>query len=1038
MIGNSYRLAAALGMVSAFALSAAVTAPVYAQESEQRDFDIPAQSLSRAIVEFSRQSEQVVTVPAALTRGKRSVAVHGRMTAAEALERLISGSGLEMARGQGGALTVRPLGNGQGGANLASSDGEDVGSSDKIVKNDPGVSEILVVGKKTQNTDIRRTENDAQPYVILTGDEVQQSGASTVSDFLRTRLPMNQATSSGPSGSIGRIDLRGLGSNQTLVLIDGRRAPATLQFGDFSQPDLSGIPPAQVDRIEVLPASASGIYGGGATGGVVNVILKHNYNGLDLAARYENTDDFAASALNISVNGGKTFNNGHTSISFSLARRNADTLAASDREEILSGPARLAARTTPSQPLAKMLPSLLPNVCAGNGVTCSTTNLVLDNGTSLGSNHTFVPDGYLGPYPTGANDGGQALASNGGAYDFSVRGVAVLPDENYSGSFDLRHSFSRTIEAYLHVDKRHAESAAVQASQALVNIPGASLNNPFQQDIIVTFPGPNTPSRFGDKALTLRGGLIAKLPHGWSSSLEYSRTSSSNTSHSEAVGSVTPTAAGTAFLQTVALSDPITVVLPQNYSSLFNYTISDSSFSLLTKYLSARAGGPLFRLPGGSAVLNTVYEHGDESSDDLFLYQKSSVTSAVTTRWRPSMERNADSWYAELHAPILSSKNELSFAYVLEATFALRRDQSTVHIPPGQVVVPSSDGPFPAVNEIQRDFSSNNYTIALEYAPVRGLAFRGSYATGYLAPGLVDLAPPTITPNFPAFLFRLVDPRRGGSPVTGSITYTSGGNPNLEPEKSHTLALGAIMEPRFLPGLRLSLDRVAIDKSGELSTIGAQGILNQEALLPGRVIRGPNLAGDPAGYAGPVIAIDNSEVNFASTRVVAYDFQLDYRWSTSQWGNWRAYIIGTRQTEFAHKVAPTAPMIDSVGFNNGQLRWRANFGIDWDKGPWSVQWSAQYFDEFNICNADLSATDCATRQASQGAEHIPVQIYHDLSVRYKVGTAYKALAGFELALGIQNLFDTKPPASFLGASGAAYGDLRLRRFTFSLSKHFGL
>lgn len=108
--------------------------------------------------------------------------------------------------------------------------------------------------------------------------------ASNLEEFLSTRLPMNQTRGTFsrnlPEGGWREQkyvqSARGLGTNQTLILINGRRAPgvSTLLTGDLGQPDINGIPLSSVERVEVLPTTASGIYGGGATGGVINIVLR--------------------------------------------------------------------------------------------------------------------------------------------------------------------------------------------------------------------------------------------------------------------------------------------------------------------------------------------------------------------------------------------------------------------------------------------------------------------------------------------------------------------------------------------------------------------------------------------------------------------------------------------------------------------------------------------------------------------------------------------------------------------------------------------
>src|SRR5262249_42188326 len=143
----------------------------------------------------------------------------------------------------------------------------------------------------------KRSENDAQPYTILDAEAIQKSGAANIESFLKQRLTMNTTfhsnAQSGPgstSGATSSINLRGLGTNETLVLVIGRRIPGVNIFlGEVNQPDLNGMPLAAIERIEVLPSSASAIYGGAAVGGVVNVVLKRNFQGGEFDATYENT-----------------------------------------------------------------------------------------------------------------------------------------------------------------------------------------------------------------------------------------------------------------------------------------------------------------------------------------------------------------------------------------------------------------------------------------------------------------------------------------------------------------------------------------------------------------------------------------------------------------------------------------------------------------------------------------------------------------------------------------------------------------------------
>src|SRR5262249_10456959 len=142
------------------------------------------------------------------------------------------------------------------------------GATDESSK---GIPEILVEGSRSLNTDIRRSEDSPQPYVVFEREEIQRSQSINLGDFLSARLPMNTSAAQysgfvNGASVTSSVNLRGLGTNQTLILVDGRRMPGWSSQSTPSQADLNGIPLSAIERIEVLPSTAGGIYGGSATG----------------------------------------------------------------------------------------------------------------------------------------------------------------------------------------------------------------------------------------------------------------------------------------------------------------------------------------------------------------------------------------------------------------------------------------------------------------------------------------------------------------------------------------------------------------------------------------------------------------------------------------------------------------------------------------------------------------------------------------------------------------------------------------------------
>ncbi|KDA00739.1 TonB-dependent receptor [Hyphomonas oceanitis] len=280
---------------SAIVLSFAV-APAAAQETV--DFDIKRQPLARALLDFSEQSGLTVAAPSDLMNGKTSPAVEGDMGPTEALDRLLAGSGLKLVALPNGALTIvmaeaesRPLGTkaslGRGAASrvqLAQLQDRTVSdASPATLAQDEAEADadrekrqatVIVTG-----TTIRGVVPASAPVLSFDVSDIQSAGVVSVEEFFAT-LPQNFNGRSGEAfgataGSSFRSspNLRGLGDGATLVLLNGRRMVAP----GGSTPDLSFLPLNALERVDVLTDGASAIYGGDAIAGVINFVLKDEF-----------------------------------------------------------------------------------------------------------------------------------------------------------------------------------------------------------------------------------------------------------------------------------------------------------------------------------------------------------------------------------------------------------------------------------------------------------------------------------------------------------------------------------------------------------------------------------------------------------------------------------------------------------------------------------------------------------------------------------------------------------------------------------------
>jgi outer membrane cobalamin receptor len=250
------------------------SAPAFAQ-SEQRQFNIPAQTLATALEAFGRQSGKEILFDRSQTLGKRSQAISGSMSAERALRALLSGTGLvERAANQGTFLVERTK---DTVSSLAGENGVD---------DDSAGEEIVVTG-----TNIRGVTDLPSPSVTYTRSQIEQAGYTTVEEVFRS-LPQNVAEIS-PTASLGvgtsrissennqgvvGISLRGLGPESTLVLLNGKRRAGNLNGRVF---DIAMIPVALLERIEIVTGGRSAVYGSDAVAGVVNLVTTKSYSGFE-------------------------------------------------------------------------------------------------------------------------------------------------------------------------------------------------------------------------------------------------------------------------------------------------------------------------------------------------------------------------------------------------------------------------------------------------------------------------------------------------------------------------------------------------------------------------------------------------------------------------------------------------------------------------------------------------------------------------------------------------------------------------------------
>ena len=1042
--GHKHFLRSSSALLAASIFSASV--PAYARQATY-SFNIPSQNLADALAKFGKATKHQIVYDGRAARRGTSTALIGTYTAEGGLRRLLGGSGFAMRVGRAGVLIVEPT----TAQTAPSSTQEDAASGPEdqsvggVNQEALAVSEILVTGRRTLNVDVRRSEDDPQPYVVFDQETIRRSSAQNVETFLRDRLPMNAGgTPNGlrvtQLGAQSRVNLRSLGTGQTLILINGRRqTPGASTGGAPLQPDLNGIPLGAIERIEVLPATASGIYGGGATGGVINIVLRDNYTGAEIKFMHGSAFDGAAPEHRIDFSLG--FNPGsRTNILLTGSYYDQDAMLLGDRSELVSRYYDIARANAPALLMPPANPPLgaTPNIRSVDG-----TNLILDDGTPLGAAYTSIPAGYAGTL----SDNGRALVANAGNYDLGLAQSSQFitgaktqilgAPTNKSARLSIQHEFTPRLRVFLEgsVSENRARgvtTASIGSATSPLRISAGAPNNPFTTDILVTVPTDSFDFELETKVSQLRlaGGVIVGLPGNWQAAADYSWGRSINNQGGR-------TGIPGAALSAAVLNGSLDVLkdlqgAPLDLSSFLSYPPVEGRLVTDLRTAALRIGGPLFVLPAGAVTLSSILEYRDEQ------FNEATTSLNGSTIFFPSRSQNVASVYGEIKIPLFSSKNAQAGFHALEMQLAGRFDRYQVNGATGFLPAGSTD----PVVRTRNETSTFSPTVAIRYQPIEGVILRASYGTGFVPPDVSQLAP-TI---YPAPL-SVIDPLRGGATTVlpiGQILYL--GNPNLTPEKSNSISLGLVLTPRFVGGLRISADYTRIRKTHNIAAYptSIQGLVDDETLFPDRITRGPNLSGDPAGWPGPITAIDFTYFNISRAKVEALDVQLDYTRETPI-GTFTLASVATWQLTYETEALAGQPVIDNVGltYNNAQ-RFIGNAELRWSKGGWTAGWLARHYASYWTANPDAPSSAAALALQGNGGR-VPAQTYHDFFVSWSLDSqnanAPAWLRGAEVQLSVRNVFDKLPPfdANFYNVFRTFHspvGDARGATYQLSLTKRF--
>lgn len=937
-------LALALAAASGVSLAPQAWAQSGSATAEARaiDFDIPAQPLSAALLALADQSGLQVLFAEDDLAGLVSRPVRGHFTPEAALAHMLPAGAPPIVIA--GAQIVR-----------AEPHAGDAGAT----PND----DIVVTG-----TRIRGAAPAGANLMTLDRGDVEATGRSTIQDVLAT-LPQNfpgaqgEATQLGASDSRRNIsfgstvDLRGLGADATLTLVNGHRlAPAG--YGNFV--DVSAIPVSAVRRIDILADGASAIYGADAVGGVVNVILRNDFDGAETALRYGGATQGGAEDVGASALWGRAWTGGGLMAAYEYRHRGA--LAAADRWFTSNSDLR-----------------------PWGGVNFSSTSSNPGNIIRVGATSVVyaIPEGQDGTSLSQAD-----LIVGVRNYQNTTEGNSLLPDQQSHSLFAAAHqSFGDlTLSAEVLASVRDAFAYRFQ-NNANLTVPQSNyyrtLNNlfPGQGNLVIAYNlGADLgPTWLDTEASALNTVLSAAydLPGAWrvEGMAGYARheddSVNGNVYDSGSLNAALASSnIATAFNPFADGSNSAPGVLEGlTYRSLISAETNITSFGV-------KADGPLFRLWGGDVRLALGGERRREQFD-FETAQRRASGDTVSHPFAPG-DRTTDAVFAELFAPLIGPDQGLPLLREVSLSLSLR-------------------------HEAPSDFEATTVPkIGVHWGLSEGLALRATWGQSFKAPqfqqmlgsvgGTISVATPAQDPF-----------ATNGS--TG-VLLLSGSNPDLRPEEAETWTAGFDFTPPWLAGFSLHATYFDIDFANRIGNAGSVlAALANPTGYESVFIRNPSAQqiSTYLGYADTVVGVvppdgieaiwDGRLTNLATLRVRGVDVNGSYGRQTP-FGALQVFANASLLLQDERRTTPAAHPLDVLDTIFNPIGFRARAGVSLNTPHWQAMTAVNYVDDYrdtiSVPNRDINE-----------------------SVTWDARLAYvhrgDDASGFQIALNVQNLFDADPP-----------------------------
>jgi len=829
---------------------------------------------------------------------------------------------------------------------------------------------------------IKRIDGEtAVPVTVIRAEDLKREGFTTIEQVManlsvsQTQQTSSQAVGSSTGGA-SFADLRGIGANKTLVLLNGRRLANNAY--DSSAPDLNMIPFAALERVEVLRDGASALYGSDAVGGVINFITKKDFQGGVISLGTDKPQHPGGRGYNANVAyGWGDLDTKGWNISAVYDHQEQNHVGGTERPFNTRFVGGLSASTFPAN-YSQGISTKNPNGYASNPAapSCASGVSLVPNGSG---GCTMTTSSFVDYVPRSVRDSGL------------FRGTFALPGGHELG---VEYLTSQSVVA--------TQIAPVPYGALSMN-PGTQFY-PKDGNLDATLPiklrwrdlpnGARQDKNTNDQqrlVVSLQGNL-----YGW----DYNTAATWNENRVKEhligysngdiitqgvlTGVINPfgdqTAAGTALLNSAGLEGDVMHARGQSTGLDFHASRE------LGDWLNAgRSAGIALGAQAG-------YDKFTQAANPDFA-AKVIASTGIDPATFNSGTRHTYAAYGELNVPIIKS---------LDVTVSARYDKYS-------------------------DFgNSTNPKVSFRFQPVDSVLFRGSYSTGFRAPSLYEVnSAQSITNTGNTYNDPVNCP--GGKPIPGKVASDVckqqfqaqlGGNTNLQPEKSKNATIGVVVEP--IKDLSLGLDVWAISLRNTIGSLSQDFIFANPAKYAALYHRNPagDLSVDGSQCPNPATCgyIDDRTQNLGGTITNGIDLSLNYRLRAGSFGNFALASNATwiHKYQFQNEAGGTWNQNIGVYAPEGSgpvFRWQNTTNLVWNKDQLSAGLTAHYKTGY----IDQVNENVTTQPAGY---RVPSYTTFDTYV------GWNQKKGLGVTFGVRNLFDRDPPLSFQSSTFQAGYDPR--------------